>query len=87
MLSIRTSAGTRIERGLHEPYRDVLHALKSLVGSEGCGSTKGDIDKRGRRYVCGALKSNTRLPVESVRGKRCSAHCTCQAGVYLQIRR
>ena len=24
MLSIRTSAGTRIERGLHEHYRDVL---------------------------------------------------------------
>ena len=30
MLSIRTSAGTRIERGLHEHYRAVLHALKSL---------------------------------------------------------
>jgi hypothetical protein len=34
MLSIRTSAGTRIERGLHEPYRAVLHALKSLCAAK-----------------------------------------------------
>jgi hypothetical protein len=53
------------------------------VRSDGCVFTKGNIDTRGRRYVCGAFKRDVKRQdsVEPVLGKRCCVDCTFQAYV------